>query len=53
MAVNKSTSLNVRERIAIHVALFILKIVKPFTYDHEFDKAIKPIEELVKRGLDD
>lgn len=37
-----------RERLAITILLAILKIAKPFKYEHEVDSLINKIKEEVK-----
>lgn len=52
MAKASKEALSVREKIALHILALMLKIVSPFEYSHELTNALKPIDELVKRGVD-
>jgi hypothetical protein len=41
------TKLNQRERIAINLILFCIKIIKPFQYSHEFKEEFEKLTKAV------
>ncbi|MCK9461442.1 MAG: hypothetical protein M0R80_17565 [Proteobacteria bacterium] len=44
---NIKDELTTREKISIRLIILLIKIVKPFSWDHEFSNAIKPVEQLI------
>lgn len=47
---NATSPLTVREKLAIKILILILKLLKPFEWSHELDKALVPIEKLIDEG---
>lgn len=43
------SELTIREKAALFVLLLILRIIKPFEWQHETDKYIKELEEIIKQ----
>lgn len=39
--------LSVRERVAIHILLVIMRFLMPARYDHQFNSALGPIFDLI------
>lgn len=46
----QTTPLSVREKMAIHLVILLIKIVKPFGWTHELDKALEEVKECMKQG---
>ena len=42
--------LTIRERLTIALLMLIIKVIKPFNWGHEFDKAFKDVEELLNKS---
>jgi hypothetical protein len=42
--------LTIRERLTIALLILIIKVIKPFSWGHEFDKAFKDVEELLNKS---
>lgn len=40
--------LNVRQKLAYHLIILLLKILKPYQYEHEISKIIDEMNTLVK-----
>lgn len=40
-------TLTLRERISIHILLLIFRWIVPARYDHQVDKALAPINEML------
>ena len=44
------TKLSLREKIAIHIMLFVLKIVHPWDFEHQVEEHLRTIKELLKQA---
>lgn len=39
-----------REKMVIHLLLFLIKVLKPFNWSHELDKALSDFDKELKKG---
>lgn len=42
--------LQLRTRLALRILLFMLKIISPYRFAHEFSKDLEAIEKLIKEA---
>ena len=42
--------ISAREKIVVVLVLFLIKILKPWEYDHQYDKYFASIVELMEKG---
>ena len=45
-----TTPLSVREKMAIYLVIMLLKLVKPFNWTHEIDKALEEVKACMEKG---
>lgn len=48
MQENANEKITVRERLTIVLVIFLVKMIKPWQYDHQFDKFWNEIKESIK-----
>lgn len=42
--------LNVREKMAIFLVIMLIKVIKPFEWAHEIDKALAEVKDCMTKG---
>jgi len=45
---NEKDKLNLREKLAITLIIFAIKIIKPYQYDHEHKELFQKFDSLLK-----
>jgi|JI8StandDraft_1071087.scaffolds.fasta_scaffold338009_2 hypothetical protein len=45
-----TTPLSVREKMAIYLVIMLLKLLKPFNWTHEIDKALEEVKACMDKG---
>lgn len=44
---NKNKEFSLRERFVITIAVFLIKMIKPWQYDHQFTKFWDELKEII------
>ena len=42
--------LTVREKMTIYLVIMLIKVIKPFGWTHEIDKALEEVKECMNKG---
>lgn len=45
---DKDNKLNIRERLVLVLVIFLIQMIKPWEYNHQFNKFWEEIKELTK-----
>jgi len=47
MASQKQEDLTIREKIAIRLVLFLIQLIQPYEYEHQFKEYFREMKELI------
>lgn len=42
--------LTIREKMTIHLVIMLIKVIKPFAWTHEIDKALEDVKACMDKG---
>ena len=46
----QQTPLTIREKMTIYLMIALIKVIKPFGWEHELDKTFEDVKESMKKG---
>jgi hypothetical protein len=45
-----SVPLSIREKMTIYLVIMLIKVIKPFGWSHEIDKALEEVKDCMTKG---
>jgi hypothetical protein len=44
----KNSNLTIREKLVLHLVIFLIQMIHPWEYSHQYDKFWNELKELIK-----